>query len=289
MTKVLVVEDESIVRRDIVLTTPWEELGCVCIGGAEDAKQALEMVKEQKPEIIITDIRMPGMTGLELIEIIAEMYAMSEDSRTCECIVLSGYSDFEYARQAMRSGVMEYLVKPVDEYARQAMRSGVMEYLVKPVDDEELSQAILRARKRIESQKTADNLTKKLSEENESMIMLFKEYNLGEQKGANARYVSQAIELITARYIGGITIEEAAEKLNISASYLSRLFKQETGYTFVDYLTYYRIKRAVELLKDPSVKIYEVADLVGYTDARYFSQIFRKLTGVTPKEFRDSL
>ena len=64
--------------------------------------------------------------------------------------MLSGYSDFEYARQAMRSGVMEYLVKPVD--------------------DEELSQAILRARKRIESQKTADNLTKKLSEENESMI-----------------------------------------------------------------------------------------------------------------------
>ncbi len=269
MTKVLVVEDESIVRRDIVLTTPWEELGCVCIGGAEDAKQALEMVKEQKPDIIITDIRMPGMTGLELIEIIQEMYAVSGEAGTCECIVLSGYSDFEYARQAMRNGVMEYLVKPVD--------------------DEELSQAILRARKRIESQKTTENLNRKLSEENESMIMLFKEYNLGEQKGANARYVSQAIELITARYIGGITIEEAAEKLNISASYLSRLFKQETGYTFVDYLTYYRIKRAVELLKDPSVKVYEVADLVGYSDARYFSQIFRKLTGVTPKEFRDSL
>ena len=269
MTKVLVVEDESIVRRDIVLTTPWEELGCVCIGGAEDAKQALEMVKEQKPDIIITEIRMPGMTGLELIEIIQEMYAVSGEAGACECIVLSGYSDFEYARQAMRNGVMEYLVKPVD--------------------DEELSQAILRARKRIESQKTTENLNRKLSEENESMIMLFKEYNLGEQKGANARYVSQAIELITARYIGGITIEEAAEKLNISASYLSRLFKQETGYTFVDYLTYYRIKRAVELLKDPSVKVYEVADLVGYSDARYFSQIFRKLTGVTPKEFRDSL
>ena len=269
MTKVLVVEDESIVRRDLVLTTPWEELDCVCIGGAEDAKQALEMVKEQKPDIIITDIRMPGMTGLELIEIIAELYAMSEQPRSCECIVLSGYSDFEYARQAMRNGVMEYLVKPVD--------------------DEELSQAILRARKRIESQKTADSLTKKLSQENESMFMLFKEYKLGEEKGANARYVSQAIDLITARYIGGITIEEAAEQLIISASYLSHLFKQETGYTFVDYLTYYRIKMAVELLKNPSVKVYEVADLVGYSDARYFSQIFRKLTGVTPKEFRNSL
>ena len=267
MTKVLVVEDESIVRRDIVLTTAWEELGCVCIGGAEDADQALQMVRSQKPDIVITDIRMPGMTGLELIELIAEQYAL--EGRACECIVLSGYSDFEYARQAMRSGVMEYLVKPID--------------------DEELSQAILRARKRIESQKNDDNLKKKLSEENESMFMLFKEYRLGEQKGANARYVAQAIELITSRYIGGITIEEAAEKLCISPSYLSRLFKQETGYTFVDYLTYYRIKKAVELLKDPAVKIYEVADLVGYSDARYFSQTFRRLMGVTPREFRDSL
>lgn len=113
MTKVLVVEDESIVRRDIVLTTAWEELGCVCIGGAEDADQALQMVRSQKPDIVITDIRMPGMTGLELIELIAEQYAL--EGRACECIVLSGYSDFEYARQAMRSGVMEYLVKPIDD------------------------------------------------------------------------------------------------------------------------------------------------------------------------------
>ena len=169
------------------------------------------------------------------------------------------------------------------------MRSGVMEYLVKPIDDEELAQAILRARKRVDSQKDSDTLKKKLSEENESMFMLFKEYKLGEQKSANARYVSQAIEFITSRYIGGITIEEAAEQMNISSSYLSRMFKQETGYTFVDYLTYYRIKKAVELLKDPAIKIYEVADMVGYSDARYFSQIFRKLTGVPPKEFRDSL
>ena len=269
MTTIVIADDEKVIRAGICKILSDSLGDTISIHEAKNGLEALELCRSVSPDILITDIRMPGMTGLELIEIISEMYALSEDSRTCECIVLSGYSDFEYARQAMRSGVMEYLVKPVD--------------------DEELSQAILRARKRIESQKTADNLTKKLSEENESMIMLFKEYNLGEQKGANARYVSQAIDLITARYIGGITIEEAAEKLNISASYLSRLFKQETGYTFVDYLTYYRIKRAVELLRDPSVKIYEVADLVGYSDARYFSQIFRKLTGVTPKEFRDSL
>lgn len=268
MIRVLVVEDEPIVRRDLVLTTPWEELGCVCIGGAEDSKQALQFINEQKPELVITDIRMPGMTGLDLIEIIAEMCAVSDDGYVCECIILSGYSDFEYARQAMRSGVQEYLVKPVD--------------------DEELANAVRRAKQRIESHKNNDTLKKKLSDSSESMLMLFKEYQLGERKTPNARYVEQAIELIASSYIGGITIEAAAEKMSISASYLSRIFKQETGYTFVDYLTYYRIKRAMELLRSPATRIYEVADLVGYTDARYFSQIFRKLTGVTPKEFRDS-
>ena len=268
MIRVLVVEDEPIVRRDLVLTTPWEELGCVCIGGAEDSSKALQLIKEQMPELIITDIRMPGMSGLDLIEIVAEMSAVSEDGYYCECIILSGYSDFEYARQAMRSGVQEYLVKPVD--------------------DEELANAIRRARQRIEAHKNDDSLRKKLSDSNESMLMLFKEYKLGERKTSNSRYVEQAIELITSSYIGGITIETAAEKMSISASYLSRIFKQETGYTYVDYLTYYRIKRATELLRSPAAKIYEVADLVGYTDARYFSQIFRKLTGVTPKEFRDS-
>ena len=268
MTKVLVVEDESIVRRDLVLTTPWEEIGCICIGGAENAQEALDFIREQKPDIIITDIRMPQLSGLELIDIVAELCAV-DDEYWCECIILSGYSDFEYARRAMRSGVQEYLVKPVD--------------------DDELLASIVRAKKRIDEHKSDDTLKKKLDGTSGSLFMLFKEYNLTNQKSANARYVSEAIKSITEHYVGGISIEDAAEALSISSSYLSRIFKTETGYTFVDYLTYYRIKRAAELLEDQAVRIYEVADLVGYSDARYFSQIFRKLTGMTPKEFRDSL
>jgi len=270
MMKVLIVEDEPLVRRDLVLLTPWEELECVCIGGAENGKEAIRMFSEQKPEIIITDIRMPGMDGLELIDIITEMCAVSEDNQIGECIVLSGYSDFEYARKAMRSGVQEYLVKPVD--------------------DEELKVAVLRAKKRIEDRKGKDNLEKKMSDTNGgSLLMLFHEYELGERKSVNARYVQTAIALIQQHYIGGITVEAAAEKLSISSGHLSHIFKQETGYTFVDYLVYYRVKQAAELLRDPQVKVYEVADLVGYSDARYFSQIFRRITGMTPREFRESV
>lgn len=269
MTKVLIVEDESLVRRDLVMTTPWEEIGCICIGGVSSGKEAIEVIKSEKIDIVITDIRMPEMTGLELTEIISEMCALAVNGDAIECIILSGYQDFEYARQAMRNGVQEYLVKPVD--------------------DDELLEAIKRAKSRLEAKNANSNLAGRLENQDESMIMFFKEYHLGEQKSQNAHYVARAIKTITERYVGGVTVEDAAGEMSISASYLSRIFKSETGYTFNDYLTNYRIKKALELLKNPDVKIYEAADLVGYSDARYFSQIFHKFTGLTPREFRNSV
>jgi len=98
-------------------------------------------------------------------------------------------------------------------------------------------------------------------------------------------YISWGVELLPLLALTILVSYIAA--LGISAGHLSRIFRQETGYTFVDYLMYVRVKRAAELLRDPSVKIYEVADLVGYSDVRYFGQVFRKVTGLTPREFRE--
>jgi two-component system response regulator YesN len=119
--------------------------------------------------------------------------------------------------------------------------------------------------------------------------MFFKEYDASQDRGPYADHVEGAVRIIHDRYISGVTIEEAAAALGISSGHLSRIFRQETGYTFLDYLMYVRVKRAAELLRDPTVKVYEVADLVGYADARYFGQVFRKITGLTPREFRDGL
>jgi two-component system response regulator YesN len=80
-----------------------------------------------------------------------------------------------------------------------------------------------------------------------------------------------------------------AEELQISESYLSRLFKTYTGYTFVEYLTDHRIKQAIELMKDRRLKIYEVAEQVGYQDAKYFSILFKKKMGVTPMTFKNHI
>ena len=129
MITVLVVEDEPLVRQEIVQLTDWQSLGCTCIGGASCGKEGIELYNRYRPDIIITDIRMPEINGLEMIEIISEIAAATTGEVKTGFIILSGYSDFEYARRAMRSGVQEYIVKPVD--------------------DEELKAAILRIKRRI--------------------------------------------------------------------------------------------------------------------------------------------
>lgn len=270
MIKVLVVEDEPIVRKDLVLLTDWEKLGCICVGEASTGKEGIEKYRELLPELIITDIRMPQLDGLEMIRIISELSVINSGSLSTEFIILSGYSDFDYARQAMREGVQEYLVKPVD--------------------DDELYAAIYRVKQKIEINKTkkTNNLLDSVNK-TESMLMLFVEYDLGNRETTAAKNVQKAIDLIAGHYIGGITIDHAAELLQLSPGYLSRIFKNETGYTFVEYLTFYRIKRAAELLKNGQAKVYEIADLVGYTDSRYFSQVFKRITGFTPKEFQERL
>lgn len=268
MIKVFIVEDEPLVRRDLVYLTPWEELGCVCTGEAGDGREAIDLCRELKPALVITDIRMPRMDGLDMISILSEQQALYPDEFSFEFIILSGYSDFEYARKAMSQGVMEYLVKPID--------------------DDELKAAVLRVRERIVMKHNMSSLQKKMDDNSAgSLLVMFREYDMGQKESANAKHVQEAISFIQSQYIGGITVEEAAEKLAISSGHLSRIFKQETSYTFVDYLTYFRVKKAAEMLKDPTIRIYEVADMVGYTDARYFSQIFRRITGMTPREFRE--
>jgi len=174
-----------------------------------------------------------------------------------EFLILSGYTEFEYARTALRLGVSEYLLKPVD--------------------DADLRSALIRARDRILARSPRERTGK----------ALFAEYAPPAGADRVAGYVEGAVRILKERFICGVSIESAAAELGVSAGHLSRLFRQETGYTFTDYLMMIRVKRAAELLCDPTVRIYEVADLVGYSDARYFGQVFRKVTGMTPKEFRD--
>lgn len=109
MTRLMIVEDEKVVRMTMSTIIDWEEHGIEFIGACKDGLEAYDLIVDEYPDIVITDIRMPAMSGLDLIERTSKM------DRSAKFIILSGYNDFEYAKTAMQYGVKHYLLKPCDE------------------------------------------------------------------------------------------------------------------------------------------------------------------------------
>lgn len=244
MLKVLVVEDEEFIRRGFVYTTDWLKMNCAVCAEASDGEEGLAKILELKPDIVITDIKMPGMTGLQMIEA-----AEKQGAQFCS-IILSSYSDFEYAKTSIKLGVLEYILKPVDET--------------------ELAQAISRARNVIEKKQTSDKSTQNL--------LKLPEFPLASEN----YYVNETVKYIQKEYKTKLTIEALAGHLDVSVSYLSRKIKQVTNQTFLELLNSYRIIKASELLKTGRYRVYEVSEMAGFSDCKYFCTVFKKYTGFSP-------
>ncbi len=104
--RILIVDDEYIMRRGIRYMMNWEELGCEVIGEASNGKEALDMMEDLKPHIVFCDIAMPVMDGIDFIKIAHSRYP------SVQIIILSGYDKFEYVRQALLNGAVDYVLKP---------------------------------------------------------------------------------------------------------------------------------------------------------------------------------
>lgn len=245
MLKVLIVDDEAIVRKGIVLGVDWMAMDCVIVGEAANGVEGLEAAENYNPNLIITDVRMPRMDGIEMMRELR--------SRGCRAhaIFLTAYSDFEYVRSAVQLGAVDYLLKPFR--------------------NEELAAAIERVHRKDEE----------LSElSREDMMPLV--------KGDKSKYVFEALNYISEHYADSdINITGIAKSLGVSEGHLSHVFKKETSYTVVGYLTQYRIHMAMQMLRDCRRKVYEVAEAVGYKDVAYFGSTFKKLTGLSPSEYQD--
>lgn len=247
MLKVLVVEDEELIRKGIILTVDWAALDCVVVGEAANGLEALAAVEKHDPTLIITDLKMPQMDGLEMLK------RLREQGNNVYVIILTAYDSFPYAQTALRLGAVDFLLKPFH--------------------DGDLEQAVLTLRRRMDS-----------AERQDSMLP-----PSGLKKGGKSKYVLNAMDYIGEHYNDpNISVGMIAEHLGISEGHLSHTFKQETDYTLLNYLTRYRIHKAMELLRDCRVKVYEVAGQVGYKDIAHFSATFKKLTGITPSEYQDT-
>ncbi|MCI8914089.1 MAG: response regulator [Lawsonibacter sp.] len=245
MLKVLVVEDEEMIRKGIVLAVDWAAMDCVVVGEAANGVEALEAVERLNPSLIITDLKMPRMDGIEMLR------CLRDRGNHVYVIILTAYDSFTYAQSALRLGAVDFLLKPFH--------------------DGDLEQAVTALRRRMGG-----------AEREEPALP-------GLKKGDKSKYVLEAMDYIGKHYQDpNISISDIALDLGISEGHLSRTFKKETDYTLLNYLTRYRIHKAMELLRDCRVKVYEVAAQVGYRDITYFSATFKRVTGVTPSEYQDT-
>lgn len=250
MIRVLIVEDEEFIRKGLVHTMDWLKMDCLVVGEAENGEEGYEKILQLKPDLVLTDIRMPKMDGIAMVE-------KAKKSVRFHSILLTSYAEFEYAKKAISLDVSSYLLKPVSE--------------------KELEEAVEKVRMDLKAYKV---------EREEEKNTLLREIEEIMTKGSSSNYyVVETLKAITKEYGGKISIETVSSQLGVSTSYLSRKFKEVTGRTFLDVLHEYRIIQSAKLLATGKYRVGEVADLSGFSDYKHFYSVFKKYTGIAPTEY----
>ena len=407
MLKLLLVDDESTIRKGMRTCIDWAQSGVELIGAACDGAQAYEMAQKLYPDIILTDIRMPVMDGIELTGLLRK--ALPD----CKVIIMSGYDEFDYAKRLMGMQVTDYLLKPVDETELRGVLFRIageiqwekrqkssqeavawLRYENTPQLKAKFMQRLLQGQFSTESEivhwgtvlkmkltlkdryltvltlaldplapptKTRSAEEERLTnfaisniadeiinEQNSGFLCygeefphfvgllsqkldsatvtehimarikaLIKEYldqrvfvcsgaiapgieNLSQSyeqsmellneslyKGKR-NFVKAALRYMKENYNKDISLAEVAREACVTPNYLSRIFKEEIDSNFVDWLNHLRISRAKELLTTSNLKTYEIAEQIGFKNYKYFTSVFKKLTGCTPREYSDS-
>ncbi len=237
--KLLIADDEDVIRRGVTKYIQLHTDRFDKIYEAENGQQAIELMLQYQPDIMLLDVQMPLKSGLDV------MKEAKRAGLNPIVVILSGYDDFKYAQQAIRYGAKEYLLKPT--------RGADILKCLNQLADEYLE----KEQKEIEVDATQSN-----------------------------QLIKRAEEYIAEHYMENITLNGLAEAIGISSGYLSALFPQTLHCGFVDYLNKVRIERACVYLEQNYFKTYEIAYRVGFRDEKYFSKVFKKIKGVTPKEYR---
>ena len=258
MFKIFIVEDEDLIRKGLIYTFDWLHYDCVVVGEAFNGQEAIPLINEQQPDIVITDIKMPIMDGLEMLENI--------EIRFFETIIITGYAEFSYAKKAIEFDVSEFLLKPIDH--------GELGHVIEKI--------ILKIKKK-QMVKTIQEKVKDYSD----LKVIDLEYYYNDSH-YTSRYTPKVLSYVAENYSHKLSIDYVADDLEVSSTYLSKKFKEDTKHTFNDFLNKYRIQKALEYMYDSNFKIYEIAEMVGYSEYKYFSQVFKNYMSYSPTEFLHS-
>ena len=231
----IIVDDEEKIVTGIASLFPWEELGFCVVGMFTEAREALKYLADHPVDVVLTDIEMPGMNGIEFVTRIREMGPE-------EVVFFSSYDRYEYLRAAIRVDAEDFLLKPV-KYAQLLECFG--------------------------------RIREKLSERSDK----------GNRETVPESIVEQVDRYLEENYRTA-TLEELSERLNLSQSYLSRMFKEKSGLGFRELLLKKRMEKACELLADESYMMYDIAYFIGYDNPKNFSRAFHNYFGESPMDYR---
>ncbi len=244
--KILVVEDEAPIREWLIYTIKNVSEDFELIGSANNGREAYDLSLKYRPDVIITDIKMPVMDGLEFSKKIKEI--MPE----VFIVILTNFAEFNYAKEAISFGAYEYFIKS-------------------EIRPKEIKELLFRIDEKIKGR-----------EINTKATIISKK----EDKKKYSKTIEKSLIYIEENYGNHISLIDVAKNIYLSHEYFSRLFKEEVGENFSTYLTLYRMNKAKELIKGTDMKISQIAMKVGYSNPGYFSKNYKKYMGTSPEDDR---
>ena len=240
MINVYIADDEVWITLGLKKLLEKLNMDVYVVGTANNGLTAKEEIGMFKPDVVFTDIRMPGLSVLELLQAIPDV---SPDTKV---VIISGYAEFAYAKEAVQHHAYDYLVKPIKEEELARVMSSIVNGRGEEADE-------------------------------------------GEEAPSFDRVIDNGVSEIREHYMEDISLTSLAGKYNLSMGRLSEMIKEHLGVNFSDYIASLRIQRAKELLRDESLSIQEIAEIVGYNDYFYFTKVFKKVEGISPSKYRKSI
>lgn len=251
MYKILLAEDDSALRFVYSKKKVWNDCGFVIADAVSNGRDALLMLEKNNYDLVLTDIRMPFMDGIELLREIK-----NRGINVCVAFV-SSYDDFEYARQGLVLGAFDYILKPAD--------------------DKKITELLERVKKNISAKSTLS----------ETVIKAAKNSGIDTSELSESDRAYKFIKYFSDNYERIFTMEEMAEYFGFNKDYFGKIFRQSMNISFVNFYSSVKIEYAKELIRTGNYKNYDISEMLGYSSADYFTKVFKEFTGKTPTEFKN--
>lgn len=278
MLKLLIIDDESIIREGLRSIIPWANYGYKVCDVGIDGPDGLNKVRSHRPDLVLLDIQMPGFSGIELIQ------QVKNEKFACKFIILTAYSNFSYAKELMALGIESYLLKPIDEDELIVTLNKMAIDRAEEQKRQDQLDLFDRMNKDISFRALLDGNLEYVSEN--GMKDLHGEKFRDTQISSKGNIIDEVKNYVNNYYHEDISLKLIADLFHYNSAYLGKVFKKQTGEFFNTYLHQVRINNAKKLLENKRYKIYEISELVGYSNSDYFYKNFRLYEGISPKEFQ---